>query len=298
MRLLGPDLSQLALATLLVGLEAGLGVKTVVPPAEAGGIVADELLVMEIVVVGTSPERKNVAQAPGEIVTTVSIDGLEETEDDPSEHGKEVEVTDDRDPDDRNSNNSKAEEHSLDRGRILGSEAEGSAVRVVELVDVLIERSVVKRSVEPVMPGILEDEEDGDLESHGRQLGERDTIVHAEVGGDGVEQPDLGKLNRAVAQEDENRAIPLLLPGGQLLLWGCQRSKRERVGGGFATDILELVFVEVRDAVDNDPGEGPSEVDDLVHDESHDASGEDVVLHPKIPCLLPGLALSMWWVGR
>jgi len=286
LRLLGPDLCQLLVTTLLVCHEASLGVKAVVPPPEAGGIVANELLVMEIVVVSASPDRENMAQAPGEVVAAVGIDGLEESEDDPREHGQEVKVTDDRNPNDGNSNNSKTEEHGLDRGRILGGEAKRRAVRMVELMDILVQRPVVQRSVEPVMPCVLENEEDGDLEGHCRQLREGDTVAHAEVGGNRVEKPDLGKLDSAVAQQNQNRAVPLFLPGGQLLLFGCQYSNARVSREGFATDILKLELVEVRDAVDNHPGNGPPKVDHLVHDKGHDAGCENVILHPKIPSLL------------
>jgi hypothetical protein len=226
LRLLCPHSRQLLLATLLVGLLTSLGVKAEVPPPEAGGIVANELFMVKVVVVSTSPKGEDMAQAPGEVVAAVGIDGLEETENNPRKHCQEVKFADDGNPDDGNSNNAKAEEHSLDRGRVLGSEAKGSAVRVVKLVDILVQRSVVQRAVEPVMPGIFKDEEGSNLESHGRKLGERDAEVHAEVGGDGVEQPDLGKLNGAVAQEDKDRAIPLFFPGGKLLLYVCQCVKR------------------------------------------------------------------------
>lgn len=85
--LLGADLSQLSLATLLAGLNTSLSVKDVVPPSEARGVVANELLVVEIVVVGTGPEGEELAQAPGEVIPAVGVDSLEEAEDDPGVHG-------------------------------------------------------------------------------------------------------------------------------------------------------------------------------------------------------------------
>ena len=41
--------------------------------------------------------------------------------------------------------------------------------------------------------------------------------------------------------------------------------------------------MEVGDHADDDPWEGAAEVDHLVHDEGHDASGEDIVLHIGVP---------------
>lgn len=47
--------------------------------------------------------------------------------------------------------------------------------------------------------------------------------------------------------------------------------------------ILNLVVFQQTQAIDDDPGQGASEVDDFVHDERHDASGQDIILHPSIP---------------
>jgi hypothetical protein len=54
---------------------------------------------------------------------------------------------------------------------------------------------------------------------------------------------------------------------------------------GIATDVLDLVFIEGGDGVDDNPWQRATKVDDLVHDEAHDASREDVVLHPEVPSL-------------
>jgi hypothetical protein len=48
---------------------------------------------------------------------------------------------------------------------------------------------------------------------------------------------------------------------------------------------LDLVFVEVGHAVDDDPGERAAEVDEFVHHEGHDAGCENVVLHVCVPGL-------------
>lgn len=172
-------------------------------------------------VVGTSPEGQDVAQAEGEIVAGVGIDGLEETEDDPDIHGGEMEVLGEGNPEDGGSYGTDTEEHNLNRGGVLGGETKGRAVGVVNLVDGLVERTVVKRAVEPVVPGILHDEEDADVQGHLPERGEGYAIVEAEVGGDGMEEPDLGELDGAVAEENETGALELFLPGGALSLCGC-----------------------------------------------------------------------------
>lgn len=264
--LLGLDLGQLLLTASLVGIGTSLGVEHVVPPAEAGSVVANELLVVHVVVVGTGPDGQEVAQAPGEVVAAVGIDGLKKTEGDPDVHGEQVELAGDGKEKDGRSDNANSEETSLNGRSVLGSQAKGSRVQVVHLVDAPVERAIVKSAVEPVVPGILHDEEDGNLPGHGEERGERNAVVHAEVGGDGVEEPDLRQFGGEVADEDDGGAVPLFFEGRDLLR-------------------LNLVFVEVGDLVHDHEGNAAAEVDDLVHDEAHDAGGQSVILHEQVPSL-------------
>src|SRR5579859_5639248 len=50
-----------------------------IPPAETGGKVIDKGLVVEIVVVGASPEGNEFVEGPREVVAAVGVDGLEES---------------------------------------------------------------------------------------------------------------------------------------------------------------------------------------------------------------------------
>lgn len=217
--LLGPDSRQLLVPTLLGRDLAGLSVQEVVPPAEAGSVVANELLVVHIVVFGASPDGQEVSQAPGEVVAGVGIDGLEKTENNPDVHSEQVEIARDGDPEDRATNGSKGEDHNLDRRGVLGGEAEGRGVGMVQLVNVLVQRTVVQQAVGPVVPCVLQNEEDGNLVGHLEQAGERYAVVHAEEGSNGVEQPDLGKLNGDVGQENKGGAIELFSPSRYFLLF-------------------------------------------------------------------------------
>lgn len=268
--LLGLELTELLLTSSLVSLSTSLGVQAVVPPSEAGSVVADELLVVKIVVLGTSPERKEVAQAPGEVVAAVGVDGLEETESDPDVHGEQVQLASDAKEDNGGADDTNAEESSLDGRSVLSSEAERSRVGVVHLVDGLVEGTVVQATVEPVVPSILHDEANSNLKSHLPERGEANTVVHSEVGGNGVEEPDLRKLGGEVANEDNGGAVPLLLERGHLLR-------------------LDLEAVEVGNQVAEHVGNATAKVDELVEDEAHNAGGEGVVLHPEIPGLFGGL---------
>lgn len=208
----GLDSCQPFLTAPLVGLLASLSVQAVVPPAEAGGVVANKLLVVHVMVLRASPEGKEVAQTPREIVARVRIDSLEQTEDDPHVHSKQVQVSSDRHPQDGTANGTNSQQHNLDRRSILGSKTEGRRVGVVQLVDVLVERAIVQRAVEPVVPSILHHEESSDLVSHLEQGREGHTVVHAEKDGDRVEKPDLWQLNGDMADKDEGSAVKLLAP--------------------------------------------------------------------------------------
>lgn len=266
LRLLGLELQELLLTALPVSLSAGLGVEAEVPPAEAGGVVADELLVVEIVVIRTGPEGDEVTQAPGEVVAAVGIDGLEETEDDPDVHGDEVEFASNAQQNNGCSNDTNSEKSGFDRRGVFSSETEGSRVGVVHLVNRLVERTVVQRSVEPVVPGVLHDEADGDLNSHLPDRRERNAVLHAQVGSDGVEEPDLRELGGEVADEDDGGAIPLFLEGGHLL-------------------SLNLVSAEIGNLVHNHKGNASTEVNELVEDEAQESGSESIVLHIKVPGL-------------
>ena len=166
--------------------------------------------------------------------------------------------------DDGRSDHTHAEEHSLNRRSVLRSKTERSRVSVVQLVDGLVERSIVQAAMEPVVPGILENEADDNLESHLPQGRERNAVVEAEVRGDGMEEPNLRKLSSEVADEDEESTIPLLLESWHLL-------------------ALNLVLVEIGNLVHDHEGDASAEVNDFVQDEAHDTGSEGVVLHKQVP---------------
>jgi hypothetical protein len=267
--------SELLLAAALVSVGTGLGVQAVVPPGEAGSVVANELLVVQIVVVGAGPDGQEVAQTPGEVVAAVGVDGLEETEDNPDVHGDKVELTSDGEDDKRASNDTDSEEGGLDGRSVLSGQTERSRVGVVHLVDSLVQRTVVQSAVEPVMPSILHDEADGDLESHLPGGREGHTVIQTEVGSNGVEEPDLRKFGGEVADKDDGGAIPLLLKSRDLLL-------------------LDSELFEIGDVVHEHEGNAAAEVDKFVEEETQDAGREGVVLHPEVPSLSRKLVLLIF----
>ena len=164
-------LAQLLLNALLPlplqALSTALGIKHIVPPAKAAGIVTNKLLMMDIVVVGAGPERQKVVQRPGKLVAGVGVDGLEQAQHDPQVHGEDVEVAGQRDPQDGRGHGAEPQHHDLDRAGVLGGQPERRRVLVVDLVDVFVqERRHVHGAVRPVVPRVFQHEEDGDLVGH------------------------------------------------------------------------------------------------------------------------------------
>ena len=70
----------------------------------------------------------------------------------------------------------------------------------------------------PVMPGIFEDEEYGDLVRHRDERGERNVGAHTKVLSHWMKEPDLRELDSEMDQKYKLGAIPLLCDGGDLLL--------------------------------------------------------------------------------
>ena len=152
---------------------------------------------VNIVVLGASPEGKEVVERPWELVPRVCVDGLEEAEDDPDVHGQDVEILGDGAPHDGNANGTETQAHDFNGRRVLGGETEGSRVLVVNLVHGLVKRTPVEGAVHPVVPCIFKDEEDCDLIGHLVNGRERNASAEAEELGHGVEKPGEGIVSIA-----------------------------------------------------------------------------------------------------
>lgn len=59
---------------------------------------------------------------------------------------------------------------------------------------------------------------------------------------------------------------------------------------------MDLIFVEVGDQADYNPGQTASKVDEFVHDKAHNAGCQNIVLHVCIPTLCSGQLLP--WASR
>lgn len=146
-------------------------------------------------------------------------------------------------------------------------------------MNVLVERAPVHCAMRPIMPSILKYEKDGNLESHCLPTWERNAGVHATVFRHWVEEPDLREFDSEVAEKDEFCALPLFCHSGDLL-------------------VLDLVLVEIGDAVDDDPGYASPKVYTFVHDKAQDPSREDIILHVLVPTLHYLLVFCEWGFSR
>lgn len=147
---------------------------------------------------------------------------------------------------------------------VFGGETEGGGMFVVDFVDVFVEWPPVEETVEPVVPCVLEHEEDGDLNGHGGPGWEWDVGGHSGGFGEWVEEPDLGQFDDEVGEEDGFDAAPLL-------------------SGVWDFLILNLPSLKVRDSITNHPWQAATKVDELMHDEGHDTGSEDIIRNPGVP---------------
>ena len=95
---------------------------------------------------------------------------------------------------------------------------------MVELVDRLVQRAVVKRAVKPVVPSILHDEEDGDVEDDLPQGRERGAVVQAELRGNPLVdvlriQAEVSRRKRTVRAEESAAKAGVALAGPLILVF-------------------------------------------------------------------------------
>lgn len=140
----------------LVRVVLVIGTEAVIPPPEASGIAVDEGHVVEVVVVCASPEGDPVTETPWEIVSRVSVDGLEQAQGDPDIDCENVEIGSDHAVEEGSTDCAQTKNENFNRVSVFGGlgsqlgakrgiqethETEGSRELVVKLVNVLVQRS-------------------------------------------------------------------------------------------------------------------------------------------------------------
>ena len=212
------------------GSSRSLGAKHVVPVTERRGIVTHKVLVVVVMVVSTGPNREKVSKRPGEIVTRVRINGLEESHNNPADNGNQVHLTKDVSVKQRATNGTHASHGNLNRVCVLSCQTKGSSVLVMLLVNVLVQRTVMKGSVEPVVPSILHEEKRRDLQRKVLERGKVGRNVNVKKGANRLEGKDGHGLNKRVGNQHVLETLHLLGCAGDL-------------------GLLDLVFAEKGDTV-------------------------------------------------
>ena len=292
--------SCLVLPPSLNGIRRIFGVKQIVPPPEAAGIVANEFLMVKVMVVSTSPEREEMVKTPGKLVTAVRINGLEQAQHNPHVHGEDVQVSGHSTPKNRTANSTKSKNHNLDRRCIFSCHAKWRRVLMVNLMDCFVKRTPVKGTVREVVPCIFQDEKDRDLVCHRPKRRERNRSRKTKKLSHRVEQP-----SRPLATFSINRQVIPTRSGATQQWNGWEgriwRNSIARVARAFcaiavshganfdihpwnyATYTLNLVVLEHARSVYENPRQRTSEINKFVHHKRHDTGGQHIILHPCVP---------------
>lgn len=260
---LGTQLLGLLLST--NPLVSAIRSEEVVPPAEAGRVAAKEGHVVVVVVIRTRPERNPVVQTDGEVVARVGVHSLEQTQDHPNVHGKDMQVFGEGAEKEGSTDGAHTQDQHLQRVCVLCRETERRDILVVQFMNVLVEGTEVHGTVGPVVECVFEHEKEGNLPDHLGPARERHFVCrHTKVFADRVETPNLGQFHGKVAEEHKARAAPL-------------------VGEGRYVVGLQLVLAHRRHGVNDHPWNGAAEVHDLVQEEAHHSCGN----HGVTPVLVP-----------
>jgi hypothetical protein len=136
---------------------------------------------VHVMVMRSSPERYEIVKGPWKVVSRVRVNNLEQAKNDPGVHGNEVKVLGNNAPQYWGSHGTESKGHNLNRRSIFRSKTEGCRVLVVDFVDILVQRPPVESAVEPIVPGVLEDEEYCDLVGHLGPVRERNARVQTDI---------------------------------------------------------------------------------------------------------------------
>jgi len=207
-----------------------------------------------------------VLKRPGEVISRMSINSLEKTESDPYVDGDDMKVWLEPAVEQRSENCAHAEDHDFERVGIFRSQTEWRRVFMVELVNMLVEQGRVEELMSKVVEHVLEEKEESELWEHCLPWREGHLpSTHSKSLGDGVKEEYRWSLNCKMGKQDTLGTLPLLLWCGHL-------------------SRLQFPLAEVWDCVNNDPGYAATKIDGLVKDEGGNASRNDRVTYPQVPC--------------
>lgn len=213
--------------------------------SESGGVIALELLMVQIVSTSAAITRNKMERVEGEVVAGMHIRGLQHAHAEPEEEEHNV-VTEEESRDEKAS----TESDGLQRMSILSSEGERSGVVVMHFVDEREEPVNVENSVENVVVEILVHDAQQNLPNIRCPM--RNLIVGKRNAHVGVVErksnEEHGGLHQKLIESDVLDAFKNFHFRGLLLL-------------------LQLVLVESRDERVDDGGQREESVHDKVEDE-------------------------------
>jgi len=235
-----------------------------VPPGEGGGVVAHEVHVVEVMEASAGVEGDEVERIERNVVTTVNVDGLQETEGNPGPQQHHV-VTEDHDADEE----AGSQDQSLGRVCVLGLHAERGSELMVDLVDVFVDTPVVQRPMQEVVPGVLNH---STAKTLGQQVGPAGhgvpVVGDVEELSEVVGATDERQLDAEVVEQQHLETLPLFLPSLRLVL-------------------LDLILLHEGQELEQEARHTEQEVDELVNDER--SPGGDLELGVVVQHVIPGL---------
>ena len=161
----------------LVSEDVGIAVcaEELIDPSETGSVVEEKGGVVVVVELGAAIEWEVVEDVEGQVVATVSDDGVELAQLNPDVKGEEV-----RADDHGWGEGGGAEDDDLGPVRVGSAQAEGCLELVVHLVDLLIQPLDVEHAVTPILEPVLTDEEEGHLPGKFPKRRPRTIVMHTQ----------------------------------------------------------------------------------------------------------------------
>lgn len=130
----------------------GICPKEFIPPREGGGIIPNEVHVVEIMVPSARIKRNQVQRVERNIITAVHIDGFQQTYGHPCPQENYV-ITQKHNSDEK----SCPKNQGFQGMCVFCFDSKWSLKLVMDFMNVFINSLVVKESVQEIMPGVLND---------------------------------------------------------------------------------------------------------------------------------------------
>lgn len=129
--------------------------------------------------------------------------------------------------------------------RILSSHAKWCCITVMLLVNILVEDSMMQASVQPVVPCVLHNKEDGQLKQDLLERRKGEVERHANLGTQRVEKPNRECFDHEVRDQNRLETLPLFFVARDFI-------------------VLNLELLEIWYPVNDGPRQAPAEIHDLV----------------------------------